>query len=72
MLLNFADDINLSGHVEAFGGDAQRLINRRHLLLFKFNVNDGADDLHDAAKVLSVRASISVRRSHTLKTPLTN
>jgi hypothetical protein len=66
VLLDFADDINRGGHIETFRGDTQGLIDWRQVLFFKFHVNHGADNLHDATKILAVCARISIGRSHTL------
>src|SRR5207248_1773622 len=51
MLLHFGDHIDRVRHFEPVGRDAQRLINRRQILLTKLNVDDRPDDLHHFADV---------------------
>ena len=62
VLFDFADDVNRRRHIEAFRDDAQRRVNLRQILLAKFHVNDGADDLHDLACGPAVAAYVSVAR----------
>src|SRR5215470_18760052 len=62
MLLNLADDINRTRHIEAFAGDAQGLINRRQVGIGKLDVHNRPDNLHYLAD--TARAFSAVRSSH--------
>src|SRR5688572_10675557 len=62
VLLHFRNYVDRIRDFEAVGGDSQRLINRRQIVLSKLNVDHRADDLHNSADV-TVRRS-AVRRSH--------
>ena len=51
MLLHFQNDFNGRGHLKAFAGDAQRLVNRRHGRFGELHVHRGSGDLNDFADV---------------------
>src|SRR5215213_9360974 len=72
VLLHFRDHVDLSGNIESFRHNAQRLVNRRQVAAPKFNVENGADDLHDFADVMTVGAHVSIRRRHTVSELLLN
>ena len=50
MLLDFADDVDRVGHVEAVTRDADRGVNRRNLSLREFAIHRRAGHLHDPAE----------------------
>ena len=54
VLLHFGNHVDRRRHVETFGRDSQRLINWRQVASLKLNVENGTDDLHDFADVLTV------------------
>src|SRR4029077_15285871 len=53
MLLHFQHHINGGGYLEAFAGNAQRLIDRRQISFCKLHVNRGTRDLYDLANIFS-------------------
>src|SRR5688500_14816165 len=72
MLLHFCNHVDRSGHIESIRHNSQRLVNRRQVASVKFDVKNGADDLHDFADVMTVGAHVSIRRSHTVSELLLN
>jgi peptide chain release factor 1 len=65
VLLDFGDDVNRRGHVEALARDAKCGVDRRQVSLLELNVEDGADDLYDAPRGVAVRRGVGVS-GHTL------
>jgi len=45
MLLDLHDDIDFHGHIEAFAGNVQGLMDRRLLALLEFHIDCRTDDL---------------------------
>jgi hypothetical protein len=52
MLLHLEDHVDGRGHGEAFAGDAQRLVDGRHVHFFKLHVHRGTGNLNYLANVL--------------------
>ena len=51
VLRDFGDDVDRLGSVEAFAGDAHRVVNFRQVMFGKLHVDDRPDDLHDVPDV---------------------
>jgi hypothetical protein len=49
VLLHFSNDVQRGFYVKPFTGDAHGVVDFGQMMFGKFNVQNGADDLHDAA-----------------------
>ena len=52
MLLHLGHNIHGGLNIKTFARDPQSLIDRRQIIIRKFNVNNGADDLDDLSDLL--------------------
>jgi hypothetical protein len=60
VLLDFGDDVDGVGHVEALAGDAQGRVDGRQVAVAELHVEDGADDLDDLAGLAAACAVVRV------------
>ena len=66
MLLNFADEVNRFGHVEAFTRYAHGVVNLRQVVLLKLDIHYRADNFDHSPDSFAIRCHsmlLVIRRS---------